>query len=41
MASKTVLSVIRDEFLILLTTRGRQSVTLPQCNMTARWVLSR
>jgi hypothetical protein len=33
-----VLSVIRSEFFILLTTRGRRLVTLPQCNMT--WLTS-
>jgi hypothetical protein len=35
---KMVLSVIRRDFLILLTTRGRRSVTLPQCDMTTRWM---
>jgi hypothetical protein len=30
---KMVLSVIRRDFLILLTTRGRRSVNLPQCDM--------
>jgi hypothetical protein len=34
MASKTVLNMIRSDFLILLTTKGRGSVTLPQCDMT-------
>jgi hypothetical protein len=33
-ASKTVLSVIRSDFLILLTTRGIRSVTFPPRYLT-------